>query len=241
MSCNHPVASVLASRPRNRVSASNPETPSLDTQIPHPLRKHRIAPALPDRVDRTSFSSTKESDTGVAQSFTNTKTSSYLRWEVGVSGSEEAIDDTISINSGVQTPVEQLPQESDMLSPDGSVQGLVCPCDSFRGWKNISIGGKIASKSFGDLRRLALRWDWEPHGEPTKKVNVPLLTATPGLRRRDGAFSSGESPLEKLPMELLGELLLFASNDAPKPESSDRYAFESTAISSWPTKSILVT
>jgi hypothetical protein len=33
----------------------------------------------PDRADRTSFSSIKESNSGIAQSFTTSKTSSYLR------------------------------------------------------------------------------------------------------------------------------------------------------------------
>jgi hypothetical protein len=54
-----------------------------------------------DRVDRTSFSSIKESNSGVAQSFTDSKTSSYLRHELL---SEEAIlDDT---SSGSRTPEE---------------------------------------------------------------------------------------------------------------------------------------
>lgn len=185
-----------------------PETPSIDLQKHHTLRKHCIAATFPDRADRTSFSSTKESDTGVAQSFTNSKTSSYLRWEFGVSGSEEAIDDTASIRSGESPEIELPPDEITMLNPQSTLHGLVCPCDSFRGWKNISLGGKVASKSFSDLRRLALRWEWEPNEQQTKNVSVSQL-ATTDFKRRDGSFLAGKSPFERLPMELLGEFLSF--------------------------------
>jgi hypothetical protein len=179
-------------------------------------------PAFPEREDRTSFSSTKESDTGVAQSFTNSKTSSYLRWEVLTAGSEEAIDDTFSTPSGGNTPVEMLPEEVTMLNPQSTLHGLVCPCDSFRGWKNISIGGKVASKSFGDLRRLALRWDWDTHDEQTKMVTSPLLL-TPDLKKRDGTFLPGQSPFERLPMELLGEFLSVLLRQCSGLESSDPF------------------
>lgn len=202
---NHGIATLLSSRPRNPESASTPEIPVVDPQKSHPLRKHRIVPATPDRADRTSFSSTKESDTGGPQSFTNSKTSSYLRWEVGASDTEEAIDDTASfVSTESPSPVELLPEEAKMLNPQSTLHGLVCPCDSFRGWKNISIGGKVASKSFGDLRRLALRWDWEQSEEQAKKLNIPLHV-TPDLKKKDGTYLPGQSPFEKLPMELLGK------------------------------------
>ena len=221
MPSDHPVTTVLSSRPRNPVSVSTPDIPSVDSQKSHLSRKQRIAPALADRADRTSFSSTKESDTGVAQSFTNSKTSSYLRWEVGVSGSDEAIDDTVSSTSGgSNSPVELLPEETNMLNPQSTLHGLVCPCDSFRGWKNISIGGKVASKSFGDLRRLALRWDWEANDEQTKQFNIPLHVG-PDLKKRDGTFLPGQSPFEKLPMELLGELFPLHFKHYSELESSD--------------------
>jgi hypothetical protein len=41
---------------------------------------------------------------------------------------------------------------------------FVRPCDSFKGWKGISIKGRIASKSFGDLNGLGMRYDWETRG-----------------------------------------------------------------------------
>jgi len=192
-----------------------PEIPCVDHQKAHPLRKHCIAAAFPDRADRTSFSSTKESDTGVAQSFTNSKTSSYLRWEVGVSGSEEAIDDTASIQSGETAVVEEQPEEITMLNPQSTLHGLVCPCDSFRGWKSISLGGKVASKSFGDLRRQALRWDWEPNEEQMKKTSAAPLRLSNDMKKTDGPFLPGKSPFERLPMELLGAIIDQLATDIP--------------------------
>lgn len=203
MPCDHGVATELSSRPRNPDSASTSE-------ISIANREHKAARSLhqhlPQREDRTSFSSTKESDTGIAQSFTNSKTSSYLRWEVGASPPEDAIDDA-STSGGSNSPEELLPEETKtMLNPQSTLHGLVCPCDSFRGWKNISIGGKVASKSFGDLRRLALRWDWEQNEEQARKANIPLHL-TSDLRARDGTYLPGQSPFERLPMELLGECI----------------------------------
>lgn len=130
-----------------------------------------------DRVDRTSFSSIKESPSGIAQSFTTSKTSSYLRPE-----DEEAVAD------GLVTP-----PSGPMTNPGSALHGFVCPCEGFRGWKAISIRGKVASKSFGDLRQLGKGFDWEVKsggGEVRKRV--------------EGRAEAGQSRLEKLPMELLG-------------------------------------
>jgi hypothetical protein len=134
-----------------------------------------------DRVDRTSFSSIKESDSGIAQSFTTSKTSSYLRAE-----NEEAVAD------GLVTP-----PSGPLTNPGSALHGFVCPCEGFRGWKAISIRGKIASKSFGDLRALGKGFDWD-----VKESKV-------ARKRVEGRSEAGKSKLEMLPMELLGTLVLF--------------------------------
>jgi hypothetical protein len=140
-------------------------------------KKHSIASPTSHKIDRTSFSSVKENTTGVAQSFTDSKTSSYLRHEYDLNGSEDAILDDAS--SGSVTPVLEkrpgLESQVAMLNPQSTLHGLVCPCDGFRGWKAISIGGKTASKSFGDLRALSMRWEWD------SKVQVRVF-APPSLR-----------------------------------------------------------
>ena len=164
-----------------RKAAPYPATNNFDIKDSSKMHKQTN-----DRVDRTSFSSIKESDDGVAQNFTTTKTSSYLRAE-----DEEAISD------GLVTPPER---SGLMTNPQSALHGVVCPCNGFRGWKAISIRGKVASKSFGDLRALRNRFDWDVG----KDVGVPMVA-----RREDGRFGAGRSPLEMLPMELLGTSISF--------------------------------
>lgn len=168
------------------------KTPSINQEefakmaiaTPPPPHQHKAAPyptansKMPKQThDRTSFSSIKENDDGVAQSFTTSKISSYLRAE-----DEEAISDGL------------VPPPS-MTNPQSALHGVVCPCNGFRGWKAISIKGKVASKSFSDLRALVNRFDWDVK----RDVGVPVAA-----RREDGRCGAGGSPLETLPMELLG-------------------------------------
>ncbi|TVY27173.1 F-box protein [Lachnellula hyalina] len=138
--------------------------------------------------DRTSFSSIKESDDGIAQSFTTSKTSSYLRAE-----DEEVISD------GLITPPT-------MTNPQSALHGVVCPCNGFRGWKAISLRGKVASKSSGDLKALRNNFDWDVK----RDVRAPVAA-----RREDGRCEAGKSPLETLPMELLGSIIDQLATDIP--------------------------
>lgn len=177
-------------------------------------KKHTVAPPTSDRVDRTSFSSIKENNTGVAQSFTDSKTSSYLRHEYSQNGSEDAIlDDATS--SGCVTPVLErkpgLEREFAMLNPQSALHGFVCPCDGFRGWKGISIGGKTASKSIGDLRSLAMRWEWDS-GIKEKNSKISHEGAA---KKVGGKYPPGQSPLERLPTELLGSIIDQLATDIP--------------------------
>jgi hypothetical protein len=163
-----------------------------------------------DRVDRTSFSSIKESQSGTAQSFTDSKTSSYLRNQLG---SEEAIDDA---PSGIATP-ESGEIGKLLLNPCNNC-GFVCPCDGFRGWKGISIRGKVASKSFGDLKGLGKggRWEWEVKNEVDEMdMDEGLEVVMKGKRRRDGRHPAGQSPLETLPTELLISIIDQLATDIP--------------------------
>jgi len=174
-----------------------------------PIKNH-ITTTLPisDRIDRTSFSSIKESNSGVAQSFTDSKVSSYLRHEFDLNGSEEAISDDGS-SSGILTPLEKTVPKAEelphMLHPHGHVNDFICPCVGFRGWKSISIGGKVASRSSGDLRKLAMGYDW--YSKDTSKFErMELDVTTPEVRQDGGCYPAGQSPFEKLPTELLGKL-----------------------------------
>lgn len=135
-----------------------------------------------DRVDRTSFSSIKESDDGVAQSFTTTKTSSYL----------SRPEDEEAISDGLPTPPIEI--SGLLTNPQSALLGFVCPCNGFKGWKAISIRGKVASKSSGDLRSLSKGFDWEIR----RDVEV-------AKKKDEGSYEAGQAPFELLPMELLSE------------------------------------
>jgi len=180
-------------------------------------KKYPAAIPTSDRIDRTSFSSIKESNSGVAQSFTDSKVSSYLRHEFDLNGSEEAISDDGS-STGIRTPPEKvLPKATElppMLHPNGHVSDFICPCAGFRGWKSISIGGKVASRSSGDLRKLAMGYDW--YSKDTAKIDrMDLDVTTPEVKQDRGCYPASQSPFEKLPTELLGKTT-FPSLNGPE-------------------------
>jgi hypothetical protein len=159
-------------------------------------------PPTTDRVDRTSFSSIKESHTGgIAQTFTDSKTSSYLRHEL--SNEEEVFEDDASVISSKTSELERKECHGRMLTnPNSALHGFVCPCDSFKGWKGISLGGRVASKSSGDLKSLG-RLGWETKQGDNVEVGGGMTIAAPN------GCTPGKSPLESLPQELLGEFITF--------------------------------
>jgi hypothetical protein len=193
---------MLPSRPGKVAPSSN----AIQTD-----RKHSIPPPTSDRIDRTSFSSIKESNSGGAQSFTDSKTSSYLRNEYPRSNDEDAIDDS---DSGSTTPVEN--NVVGMLNPQSTLHGLVCPCDGFKGWKSISVGGKIASRSFSDLSKLKMGWNWETKAlTKQEKLELDETMGKAVLKVDEGRYPAGQSPIEKLPVELLGKLTFSFFEESP--------------------------
>lgn len=152
------------------------------------LRKHTATPPVSDRQERTSFASFKEDRTAIAQSFIDNKVSSYAR------ASEEAIDDSASEDNysetdGHQTHPYDVPMA--LTNPYSMLNTFICPCDGFRGWKQIPVRGRAASRSFGDLRALSKGFSWE----------LPTSKQTVWKKPRNEA---GQSFLESLPVELLG-------------------------------------
>jgi hypothetical protein len=183
-------------------------TPS-DAKINTITKTNSKIPPTTDRVDRTSFSSIKESHSGgVAQTFTDSKTSSYLRDQFTSSHDgfdEDAIlDDAASSSSGTKT----LEAKPDMFTnPHGVLHGFVCPCDSFKGWKGINIKGRMASKSYSDLKNLRMRYDWETSGGD--EMNLDGKEKTKKIVKVKARCPVGQSPLERLPMELLGKFSIY--------------------------------
>ncbi|ODA81718.1 hypothetical protein RJ55_00221 [Drechmeria coniospora] len=146
------------------------------------LIKSTMARALSpsDSGSRSSFSSVRENDDGLAQTFTRSKVSSYIDTP------EDVFDETPP--NEVSQPSFQPP----LTQPHSRLHGFWYPPDSFRGWRQIPIKGKLASRSFEDLKRLAMTWDHAPAPPPKKLV---------------GAYPVGTSPLEVLPSEVLGEII----------------------------------
>lgn len=152
-------------------------------------RKQTATPPVSKRQERTSFASFTEDRNAVAQSFNDSKTSSYAR-----PSAEEAIDDFISADN---SPLEQAnchnyPFNVSMTNPASMLHGFICPCEGFRGWKQISVGGRAASRSFGDLRSFTKGFTWDAPAKSSPKLEKPKNEA-------------GQSMVERLPMELLSK------------------------------------
>jgi hypothetical protein len=197
------------------------------------LRKNTEPTFTPDREERTSFASLKEDRSAVAQSFLDSRISSYAAFpddaidessdsdraasptEVSLSSSptDISIDTAAAAASADASPASatappdvvpadsQVPSQlmasalgAPLTNPASTLHSFVCPCDGFRGWKEIPVRGKMASRSFSDLRVFSSKgFTWEP--APRLKPVQPVKPST---------FPAGEAPLEKLPTELLG-------------------------------------
>lgn len=171
-------------------------------------------PMTTDRVDRSSFSSVKESHGGIAQSFTDSKTSSYLRNQVSYTDNEGAIIDDFVTASGLQTPKEEFKQQQEegigMLTNPQSNLFAFTPCDGFRGWKDIPLMAQavknVKSKSYSDLARLDRGFQWESV-EKEDRMDLDVVAE----EMKDDTLQPGKSKLESLPTELLGELIQLPS------------------------------
>ncbi|KAJ6439658.1 leucine Rich Repeat domain-containing protein [Purpureocillium lavendulum] len=133
-----------------------------------------------DTGSRSSFSSVRENDDGLAQTFTRSKVSSYI----------DAPEDVFD-----ESPTNELAQpnfQPPLTQPQSRLHGFWFPSESFKGWKQIPIKGKPASRSCEDLRKFCMTWDNAPQTQPKKQV---------------GSISPGDSPLEQLPSEVLGAII----------------------------------
>lgn len=111
--------------------------------------------------------------------------------------------------SFVDTHTQQ-PQDNSQSSLPLDMQqtpDFCCPCGGFLGWKQIRLGGKSLSKSYGDLRLLGSThskgWAWDT-GPPSLVSDRPKP-----LEEEKKAIQSGHAPIERLPPELLGKIPCF--------------------------------
>ncbi|KAE8452516.1 hypothetical protein EG329_000419 [Mollisiaceae sp. DMI_Dod_QoI] len=195
--------------PSRRKASPTPFLPTSNTDIT--TKKNNTSPTT-DRVDRSSFSSVKESHGGIAQTFTDSKTSSYLRNEVFNFENEDAILDDISSGSRTPEPERRVLGTGMLTNPQSNLFAFT-PCDGFRGWKDIPLKAQTTkstkSKSYSDLARLHRGFQWEVnHGDRMD------LDAVPEDKKSD-APAPGKSKLESLPMELLGAIVDQLATDIP--------------------------
>ncbi|KAM5442079.1 hypothetical protein MferCBS31731_002908 [Microsporum ferrugineum] len=152
-------------------------------------------------IGGASFGSIEEDNTGIAQSFLDTK-------ENNSSGDKAHTANCSAVQ--VQEPKAQIPD-------------FCCPCGTFRGWKQIRLGGRKQSRSYSDLRLLggaqARGWAWEEE--------IPDL-APPKVREQQQQHQQQQQKelrpplreikracLERLPVEILDEIISYLALDIP--------------------------
>ncbi|KAI4600414.1 hypothetical protein KJ359_000769 [Pestalotiopsis sp. 9143b] len=149
----------------------------------------------PDTSGRSSFSSVRENDSDLAQTFTSTKVSSYSREQ-----EEDAVEDLPSpFDMATVTETQFQPP---LTRPDSRLLGSWLPAvaaDGFQGWKQIGVRGKTASRSYGDLQALRIVW------------SSPAATAKP----KPAGPVPGQAAIETLPLELLGSIIDHLILDVP--------------------------
>jgi hypothetical protein len=161
----------------------------------------------PDTVGRGSFSSVREHDSDLAQSFTSTKISSYAE------AYEEAVDDSSDVQ---MAGVEYLPP---LTKPASKLHGLWYPAGTFsRGWKEIPVKGRHASKSYSDLQALH-RFTALSQFDPT--LDTPEETPN---AQKGGIGAPGTSMLERLPVEILSKLPHRSTDGDIHPRRNTNYA-----------------
>lgn len=146
---------------------------------------------------RSSFSSIREDDQDLAQAFTTSKVSVYAHRQ------DEAVDDEqLQVHLPLLgTMVSQADFFPPVTRPDSRLHGNWFPADNFKGWKQINVKGRLASRSFSDLTSLNLAW--HAHSAPAFQ------------RRRPSQNLPGAAPIEKLPLELLSQIIGHLVIDIP--------------------------
>lgn len=142
--------------------------------------------------DRSSFSSIREDDTHLAQAFTASKVSRYSK---PPQNAQLIQDDRFSSDMG--TMVQHAEFFPPVTQPGSRLHGNWFPADNFKGWKQINVRGRLASRSFSDLASLSLAWDTRP---------VPV---------RRPSKVTGDSCIERLPLELLSSVINLLLLDVP--------------------------
>ncbi|KAM0276278.1 hypothetical protein ACHAQH_006908 [Verticillium albo-atrum] len=187
-------------------TAGNTGHPQRLQQKPQPKYKMELdrpellrRPSTPDQHGRSSFSSIREDSCGPAQTFTSSKVSSYA------TAHENAILDDSPTPSPPAIDMAEVQFLPPVTLPNSRLHGNWFPANNFKGWKQINVKGKTASRSFGDLQALHMAWSTPP--APSKGKSK---------------FGLGSAPIEKLPFELLGSIIELLVLDVPPPNGVTR-------------------
>ncbi|KAF4893526.1 F-box protein [Colletotrichum fructicola] len=180
-------------------------SPSLQAQTKYKMdnpEPHR--PDTPEKNGRSSFSSIRENDSDLAQTFTSSKVSSYA----------QKANDAVVFDSSSNSPSPLASPSLDMgevqflppvTHPNSRLHGGWYPANSFKGWKQIDVKGKTASRSFSDLQALRMSWSTPPASPKVKDKHV-----------------GGRAPMERLPLEILGSIIELLVLDIPPPYGTAR-------------------
>ena len=148
------------------------------------------SPTSPDTAGRGSFSSVRENDSGLAQSFTSTKISSYAE------AYEEALED-----DSEDIPMAGVEFVAPLTRPQSKLLGAWHPTggSTTSGWKDIRVKGRHASRSYSDLHALHRLTALPPSRPSPETPEVAPNT------QKGGPPLAGLTALELLPAEILSE------------------------------------
>lgn len=160
----------------------------------------------PDTAGRGSFSSVREHDSELAQSFTSTKISCY----------EEAYEDE-AVDDSSEAQMSTTAYHPPLTMPQSKLHGLWFPAGTFsHGWKEIQVKGRYASKSYSDLQAL--------HRFTAPPPSYPILDTpeeTPNAQK-GGLGDAGTSTLEQLPVEILTSIISLLFVETPTNSTTKR-------------------
>lgn len=142
-----------------------------------------MSPSVSEATSRSSFSSVRENDDGLAQTFTRSKISSYIET------AEDVFDESPTNETPPSLPQRKPSFQAPLTQPNSKLHGFWYPAEGFRGWREIPIKGRLASRSCEDLHKMHMAWD-----KP-----APVVTKPPA-----GIYATSTAPLERLPSEVLG-------------------------------------
>jgi len=170
-------------------------------------------PGVPPELagGRSSFSSIREQSTlaGLAQTFTQSRVSS-ITGELGrvvphsPPNQTAVLDDSSLSGQSGQHDDNDGEYVSPLTQPISRLHSVWYPSVAgLRSWKQISLGGRMASRSCEDFKRVDLGV-WKSPADVWEAAAAAAGTATAETQPEPEGRSVGLAPLELLPAELLG-------------------------------------